>query len=237
MVNSNILLAVHVLIILCGCFIASPYSATLAKHEGWRKLFASSRERMLLGLSLVLLGGFTVSTHTWWFHNKYHEIGGNITCSAFGSFSCQDVLANPDYNTVPIIDIPWGMLGMLAFSLLLFLVLSVRKNHTASWVPLFLNAGYVLSGFGILIALYLFYVELIPLQMTFCQYCSVAHLTDIIAFFMFMRLKKMQSSDEWAPEAAAAALAAREREIRKNDKKRSKGFVKPKRTTSGDAEE
>lgn len=236
MVDSNIMLAGHATIILLGLFVASPYSNRLYKENGWRKIFNSARDKLLTGLTLVLLGGFTVSTHTWWFHNKYHEMGGDIGCSAFGSFSCGDVLANADYNTVPLMGIPWGMVGMLAFALLGFLAISVRKEHTASWVPLYLNAGYVISGFGILIALYLLYIEIVPMEMTFCQYCSLAHIADVIAFVFFLKLKNLQTKDEWAPEVAAAAHAAKAREKRRNERKKGGGFVKPT-SRSGDEEE
>ena len=129
MVDSNLLLAGHVVIILSGIFIAFS-----------NNFLSNQRDRLLAGLTLVILGGFTVSTHTWWFHNKYHELGGDIGCSAFGSFSCGDVLANSDWNTVPILGVPWGLMGMFAFSLLGFLVLSIRKEHNATWdFPLILG--------------------------------------------------------------------------------------------------
>ena len=236
MVDSNVLLAIHASIIVLGIFIATPYSSALYKEGSWRAFFNSPRDRLLNGLSFVLLGGFTVSTHTWWFHNKYHEMGGDIGCSAFGSFSCGDVLANADYNTVPVMGIPWGMVGMLAFAMLGFLVLSVRREHNASWVSNYLNVGYVASGFGILIALYLLYVEIVPLEMTFCQYCSVAHIADVIAFFMFLKLKNMYGTTDWDPEAATAKKAAEDREQKRKDRKKSGGFVKPI-SRSGDEEE
>ena len=216
MVDSNLLLAGHALIILSGIFIAFS-----------NKFFSSQRDRLLAGLSLVLLGGFTVSTHTWWFHNKYHELGGDIGCSAFSSFSCGDVLANSDWNTVPILGIPWGLMGMFAFALLGFLALSIRKEHNAKWVKTYLDIGYVASGFGILIALYLLYVEIVPLEMTFCQYCSVAHLADIIAFVMFMKLRKLQGTDQWDPVASQAALVVKTKDIKRSQRKKNSGFVKP----------
>ena len=223
MVNSNLLLAGHILIILSGVFVAFS-----------NKLLSNQRDRLLAGLSLVLLGGFTVSTHTWWFHNKYHELGGNIGCSAFGSFSCGDVLANSEWNTMPILGIPWGLVGMFAFSLLAFLALSIRKEQNAKWVKTYLDIGYVTSGFGILIALYLLYVEIVPLEMTFCQYCSVAHLADIIAFLMFMKLRKLQGTDQWDPEASLAAKDVKAKDIKRSQHKKSGGFVKP---TARDEEE
>ena len=223
MVNSNLLLAGHVLIILSGVFIA--FSNTF---------LSSQRDRLLAGLSLVLLGGFTVSTHTWWFHNKFHELGGDVGCSAFGSFSCGDVLANSDWNTVPLLGIPWGLMGMFAFALLGFLALSVRKDHNANWVKTYLDIGYVASGFGILIALYLLYVEIIPLEMTFCQYCSVAHLADIIAFVMFMKLRKLQGTDQWDLVASQVAKDVKAKDIKRSQRKKNSGFVKP---TTRDEEE
>jgi len=216
MVDSNLLLAGHVVIILSGIFIAFS-----------NNFLSNQRDRLLAGLTLVILGGFTVSTHTWWFHNKYHELGGDIGCSAFGSFSCGDVLANSDWNTVPLLGVPWGLMGMFAFALLGFLALSVRKEHNAKWVKSYLDVGYVASGFGILIALYLLYVEIIPLEMTFCQYCSVAHLADIIAFVMFMKLRKLQGTDQWDLEASQAATEIKAKNLKKLQRKKNSGFVKP----------
>lgn len=223
MVDSNLLLAGHILIILSGIVIAFS-----------NKFLSNQRDRLLVGLSLVLLGGFTVSTHTWWFHNKYNELGGDIGCSAFGSFSCGDVLANSEWNTVPIIGIPWGLMGMLAFALLAFFALSIRKEHNAKWVKTYLDTGYVVSGFGILIALYLLYVEVVPLEMTFCQFCSVAHLADITAFVMFMKLRKLQKSDQWDLEASQDAKDVKAKDIKRSQRKKSSGFVKP---TARDEEE
>jgi len=236
MFDSNVWLAIHASIIIIGVYIASPFSAAHHKEGSWRALFASRRQRLLTGLSFVILGGFTVSTHTWWFHNKYHEMGGDIGCSAFGAFSCGDVLANSDFNTVPVLGIPWGMVGMLAFAMLGFLAISVRREHNASWAHTYLNVGYVASGFGILIALYLLYVEIVPLKMTFCQYCSLAHIADVIAFVMFLKLKNMYGTEEWDPEAAAASHAAKQREKRRQERKKGGGFVKPT-SRAGDEEE
>ncbi len=216
MVDSNLLLAGHLLIILSGVFIAFS-----------NRFLSSQRDRLLAGLSLVLLGGFTVSTHTWWFHNKYHELGGNIGCSAFGSFSCGDVLANSDWNTVPFLGVPWGLMGMIAFAFLGFLTLSVRKDQNAKWAKTYLDIGYVTSGFGILIALYLLYVEIVPLEMTFCQFCSVAHLADIIAFVIFLKLRKLQGTDQWDPVASQAAKNFKDKGIKKTQRKNNSGFVKP----------
>ena len=236
MVSDNVFLAGHILIILTGVYIASPWSKGLASEEGFGRLFNSTRDRMLTGLLVVILGGFTVSTHTWWYHNKYHEIGGDISCSAFGSFSCGDVLANAEYNTVPVLGMPWGLVGMLAFAALGFLALSVRKEPNAKWASTYIDVGYVLSGFGILIALYLLYVEIVPLKMTFCQFCSVAHIADIIVFVMFLNLRKLNKTDEWDPEGALLAKSEKEKELRKSSKKSGGGFVKPTRR-AGDEEE
>ena len=72
--------------------------------------------------------------------------------------------------------------------------------------------------------------------MTLCQYCTLAHIADVIAFILFLKLKNHQATDEWAPEVAAAALVAKARESRRSNRKKSGGFVKPT-SRSGDEEE
>lgn len=215
--------------ILTGVLIASPFGAklgdSLGADENRLKWMTTIRGRKLGGLLLICIGGFAVSAHTMWFHNKFHELGNQgVGCASFGVFDCASVIANDDYNT--IFGIPWGMVGMLAFTFLSWCALAVQKDPMAKWVELLLKGGTYASGFGILIALYLVYVEIVPLEGVFCQYCSTAHLADLFAFIIFFSLLKMKNEGEWAPDITAASANARDGST-SQQRRAKRGYVKP----------
>ena len=183
-------LILYGIIMLAGVFCATPYS------EKVNPIFSSKRNRFLIGLIIVIISGYLVSSHTFWLHQKYNEMGGSGGCSAFSVFSCQDVISNNNYNSDPIFGIPWGLLGMIAFSLMAVISISIFRNSDAGWVKNWLTAGTVISGFGVLIAIYLIYLEIFKMGV-FCQYCTGAHVADILAFGMFYYLLSMNESESW----------------------------------------
>jgi len=179
------------IVLLFGLYCASPYS------EKMSPVFSSKKNRVLLGLIVVILSGYLISAHTFWLHQKYNEMGGSGGCSAFSVFSCQDVISNNEYNADPLFGIPWGLLGMMAFSLMAVISVSVFRHSDADWVKNWLTAGTAMSGFGVLIAMYLVYVEIFKMGV-FCQYCTGAHIADLVSFGMFYYLMSMHESDSWA---------------------------------------
>ncbi len=233
-------LVLHIGLVSSGMVIASPIGGKIANSigasEDKMRWLSSRRERMLAGLLLVCLGGFTVSSHTLWFHNKFHEMGNSaIGCSAFSVFDCANVIANDDYNSAPLLGIPWGVVGMLAFAMLAWLALSIKKEPSAGWVETHLKAGLGISTIGALIALYLVYVEIFPLEGVFCQYCTVAHIADITSMVIFFKLLNMKNEELWlsAGEKIADSATKSLAEIRAGRKSRG-GYVKP--TSSGEEE-
>jgi len=180
------------IILLTGVLYSSPLGEKINPIKSLNK----KRDRVLIGLILVICSGFLISSHTFWLHQKYNEMGGTGGCSAFSVFSCQDVISNNLYNADPILGIPWGILGMLAFSAMAIIALSIFKEHDAEWVQNWLTLGTVISGFGILIALYLVYLEIFKMGV-FCQYCTGAHIADVAAFALFLYLSRMKESSAW----------------------------------------
>ena len=230
----------HISLVSSGIVIASPIGGRIATLFGSSKdkmkWLSSRRERLLSGLLLVCFGGFTVSSHTLWFHNKFHEMGSSgIGCSAFSVFDCASVIANDEYNTAPLLSAPWGLVGMLAFTMLGWLALSVIKEPTAGWVETHLKTGIGISAIGALVALYLVYVEIFPLEGVFCQYCTVAHVADIASLVIFFKLLNFKNEGIWLTdgEKSSDAKSKNLAGIRTERKLRG-GYVKP--TTSSEEE-
>ena len=233
-------IVLHIILVASGIIIASPLGGKISNAIGAgdnkMKWLSSRRERMLAGLLLVCLGGFTVSSHTLWFHNKFHEMGNSaIGCSAFSVFDCANVIANDDYNSAPLLGIPWGVVGMLAFAMLAWLALSIKKEPSAGWVDTHLKAGVGISTIGALVALYLVYVEIFPLEGVFCQYCTIAHIADIASLVIFFKLLNMKNEGIWLTdgEKSSDEKSKTLTEIRTGSKSRG-GYVKP--TSSGEEE-
>ena len=151
------------------------------------------RRRHMFGLNLVLLAGFFVSLHTLWISNKISE-GGNV-CASTTVFSCDDVIGNSAYNTDPIFGLSWGLIGILTFGLLMFLGNSVSKEPDARWAEQYLRFGKYITGMGIfVIALLISYeVEMGKI----CQFCSTAHLANLIALYGFWKSGKMHEIGAW----------------------------------------
>tara|TARA_Y100000766_G_C18880553_1_gene593203 strand:+ start:1129 stop:1821 length:693 start_codon:yes stop_codon:yes gene_type:complete len=220
--DANTQLYFHWIPIIFGLFLMSPFGEGLGKSMSsrWQSL-ATLRGRTLGGMMAVMFGGFTVSAHTLWIHNKANEIGGGNFCSSDGVWDCSSVIGNPEWNTMPFLGLPWGLLGMLSFALFLWLVISIAKEPTASWVITHLKIGTNLGIIGILMIFYLIYAEYDIGKL--CQYCTTAHVAHVISVFGFFKLASLQSSSEWAAGTAGAVEnSSRERRSRRG------GYVAPK---------
>ena len=88
--NEYAILSFHAAIILFGVILMTPLGEFVGGFlvNKWPST-STKRGRMLAGLMLVCTGGFTVSAHTLWMHNKLSE-GGSV-CSG-SSFSTVTVL-------------------------------------------------------------------------------------------------------------------------------------------------
>ena len=220
--DANTQLYFHWIPILFGLFLMSSFGEGFGKSMSsrWSSL-ATLRGRTLGGMMFVMLGGFTVSAHTLWIHNKANEMGGGNFCSSDGVWDCSSVIGNSDWNTMPVLGLPWGLLGMLAFALFLWLVITIAKEPTASWVLTHLKISTNLGIIGILMIFYLIYAEYDIGKL--CQYCTTAHVAHVISVFGFFKLASMYDTSEWAVGTGSATeKSTRERRSRRV------GYVAPK---------
>ncbi len=208
---ANILLVPHILLILYGAVLFSPLGTKIARlTKNVLKGNRNKQERMINGLLFTILGGFTVSSHTFWIHQRIASQGSSF-CSGSGLFSCGDVIGHETYGYAPIIAVPWGLIGMGVFFVLLYLGLvlkkepmsllesgtrkKVTKSNARSKPELVTMVGLLLTGGGIpVIGLLMYYEAQIE---KLCQYCTVAHLANIIVLVMFVIMFFHLKNDTW----------------------------------------
>ena len=195
--NEYVLLSFHAAIILFGVILMTPLGESIGGFlvSKWPST-STKRGRMLAGLMLVCTGGFTVSAHTLWMHNKLSE--GDSVCSGSSVLNCDGLIGNAEYNTVPYLGQPWGLLGMVAFCVLLWVVIVVAKEPLAFSTPTFLKGGLgaTIAGLPVIGLLVSYEIK----EGLICPFCTTAHIANIIAMVAFFLLLKMYESDEWAPE-------------------------------------
>ena len=209
---ANILLVPHIMLILYGAVLFSPLGKRVAEiTQNIVKGNRSQRERMINGMLFSVLGGFTVSSHTYWIHQRISSQGSSF-CSGSGLFSCGDVIGHETYGYAPIIGIPWGLIGMGVFLVLLYLLLvlknepdslleskkgkkKVTRSEAKSKPELVTMIGLLLTGGGIpVIGLLIYYETQIH---KICQYCSVAHIANVILLVMFIVVFSKLKDDDW----------------------------------------
>jgi uncharacterized membrane protein len=196
--NQNLFLVAYAVPLLFGLALMTRAGDSMAETLAKRNpLMVHARRRHLLGLNLVGLVGFVVSVHTLWISNKISE-GGNV-CSSATVFSCDDVLGNAAYNTDPVFGLSWGLIGMVAFGSLLFISQSVGKEPDALWAEKYLKYGMYMTGAGLgVIALLVSYeIEMGKI----CQFCTMAHISNVIALFGFWRATQLHDKGEWNDNA------------------------------------
>ena len=193
--NSNLILTFYVVPLLFGILFLTPLRTSISSQLV--KKFPSlenQTHQTLFGLTLIILSGFAVSAQTLWISNKISE-GGNF-CSSANVFDCDSVIGNAQYNSVPFLDnIPWGLVGMIAFAILLYFVRTVANDPQAEFVERHIKYGKTMTLMGLGVILLLIYYEIKMGKI--CQYCTTAHVANIAAMFGFIELEKVYATDEW----------------------------------------
>ena len=197
MVDQNIILIGYAVPLLFGLALMTrlgeSFSPTLTSRS---PLYAFPRRRHMLGLNIVAFVGFVVSVQTLWISNKISE-GGNV-CSSATVFSCDDVLGNAQYNVDPIFGISWGLIGMFAFAAVLFITNAVGKEPDAIWAEPYLKYGMFMTGAGILVIALLVSYEVRMGKI--CQFCTMAHIANVVCLFGFWKAGKMHENGSWKDE-------------------------------------
>ena len=203
-------------------------------------LFPDARRRITIGLGLILLGGFTISTHTYVIHLQLAE-GAGTTCQSGAVFSCGDVIGDERWNS--FLTIPWGIIGMVAFSVLGFLLLCTWLEPGAAFVERYLGYGRTLTLVGVVPILWLVIVELFLVEDApqICQYCSTAHAANILAVAGFTQIANLRGSDRWGVRLDAASGGSKQRShagtTESKTKRSAQGYVAPVRRTGLTREE
>ncbi|MCS5525975.1 MAG: vitamin K epoxide reductase family protein [Candidatus Poseidoniaceae archaeon] len=227
--DANQQLMFHWIPIVLGVLLMSPmgksFSQTLSSMFPGME---HQRGRTIGGMILVFLGGFTVSVHTLWIHNKSKELGAGNFCSGDGIWDCSSVIGNDAWNTMPVTNLPWGLVGMMAFCILAWLVISIGKDSTATWVNDHIKYGLILGYGGLVIIAYLAYGEYQIGKL--CQYCTTAHVAHVAGLLGFIHLNSMVDTAEWGSDDSIGEDDAGPRVRRK------RGYVAPT-TTKDDSEE
>ncbi len=193
--SSNALVAVYLIPTLIGLFVVSPWGDKLT--DSLKQRFPSlntARGKLLAGLQLISLAGFAVSTQTLWISSKISE-GGNF-CSSTSTFSCDDLLGNPDFNVDPLFGLSWGLIGMAVFALLLFIVYVLQQDPNHPMAERLISIGVLTTALGILIIGLLVSYEI--KEEKICLYCTTAHIANVSALVGFFRLRRLfEDKSQW----------------------------------------
>ena len=214
----------HLVILALGIAMFTPLGESLALpalRSKWKSL-ETKLGQAFAGMFLICFGGFTVSAHTLWMHNKSQEMGGGSFCQGGSVCDCASVIGNNDWNTVPFLDLPWGLLGMFVFALFMWLIITMAKEPGASWVLNHIKVGTNLGILGLGVILYLMYAEYEIGKI--CQFCTTAHIAHIAATIGFFKLSKMYGTSEWYSGGSAQTVDVAAKERRKRG-----GYVAPKK--------
>ena len=221
----------HWIPIVLGLLMFTPFGDKIAPV--FAKIWPSAishRGKLITGSLLVMLGGFTVSVHTLWIHNKALEFGSGSFCASGGVWDCSSVIGNDQWNVDPFFGLPWGILGMLSFTALMWLILSVARDPNSQCARSHLRIARFIGVSGIFIILYLVYAEFSIGKL--CQYCTTAHLAHVFGLVGSVLLLKAHDEKNWSDESDVIE------DDDNNDRRGKKqGYVAPIQMTPVDYEE
>ena len=195
--NEYVVLSFHGAIILFGVLLLTPIGANLSSvlHSRYPST-TTKRGQLIAGMAFICFGGFTVSAHTLWMHNKLSE--GASVCSGDSILNCDGLIGNVAYNTDPLLGQPWGMIGMVAFTALMWIVIVIGKEPMSSQTPMFIKAGLgaTIAGLPVIALLVSYEIK----EGLICPFCTTAHIANILALIGFILLFRLYESGEWAPD-------------------------------------
>ena len=195
--NEYVVLSFHGAIILFGVLLLTPMGGNLSSvlHSRYPST-TTKRGQLIAGMAFICFGGFTVSAHTLWMHNKLSE--GASVCSGDSILNCDGLIGNIAYNTDPLLGQPWGMIGMVAFTALMWIVIVIGKEPMSSQTPIFIKAGLgaTIAGLPVIALLVSYEIK----EGLICPFCTTAHIANILALIGFILLFRLYESGEWAPD-------------------------------------
>tara|TARA_B110000438_G_scaffold299983_1_gene351313 strand:+ start:6440 stop:7072 length:633 start_codon:yes stop_codon:yes gene_type:complete len=198
-------LAVFLSIMAIGCLIASNQKISQFEEMGQMR-------RRLLGLFVIEMGGLAASAWTLMIHNQM-VTGGSEFCAAEGIVQCGSVIGDPIYSE--FFGVPWGVIGIGAFSVLGWLTLSMFLEMKADWAKSYADYAWWLSipsvpGIAWLVLVELFLVEGAP---HICPYCTSVHIALIACMYILYTIRNERDEGTWEVTAqlSKAELLAKAR--------------------------
>ena len=121
----------------------------------------------LLGIAVagVLISGYLTITHL---------SSVPLVCTVNAVVNCASV-THSAYSVVPGTSIPISVVGVAWFVVLGVLALSIRRRLQLLW-----------TGLGLLVVLYLVYVEIVLLHQV-CEWCTVLHVLIVASLLITIR--------------------------------------------------
>ena len=178
---------------LAGLAIATALAVRAKSREGE----AGTMTMLDSGLTFSVVGLLS-SGWTYAIHNSILDSGDTTMCASEGLVQCGSVIGDPDWNN--LFGIPWGITGLLSFSLLFFLFLSLRMDMHAKWAESFTTYSLLAGLAGVPFVIFLVFVELTQVEGAphICPYCTIAHLS-LIGFLVVAHLVRgRKQSGMWA---------------------------------------
>ncbi len=178
---------------LAGLAIATALAVRAKSREG--EVGTISMLDSGLAFSFV---GLLSSGWTYAIHNSILDSGDTTMCASEGLLQCGSVIGDPDWNN--LFGIPWGITGLLSFSLLFFLFLSLRMDMHAKWADSFTTYSLLAGLAGVPFVAFLVFVELTQVEGAphICPFCTIAHLSLIGFLVVAYLVRERKQSGMWA---------------------------------------
>ena len=185
-------LDVPMMVFVAGLAIGSVFALQARSKDG-----EDGTKAMLdSGLAFSVVGLMS-SGWTYAIHNSILDSGETTMCASEGLVQCGSVIGDPRWNN--LYGIPWGVTGLLSFSLLFFLFLSLRMDMHAKWAESFTTYSFLAGLAGLPFVAFLVFVELTQVDGAphICPFCTVAHLSLIGFLVTAYLLRGRRESSNW----------------------------------------
>ena len=189
---------VDTMLLIIGAVLALGIVPCLPQSESFFSGYGlTNNRRNLLGLCVFTFGGMLASVWTIIIKNDLEATGATQSCTSAG---CSALIGDYNWNTMPIIGIDWGLMGLIAFTGLGFIALSVFLDESNSgWAHSWINLGTIISGAGLVPVAWLVSVELFLHEdaVIICPFCTLAHIAAVLTFVLFFILRKKYDDGSW----------------------------------------
>ena len=181
------------MVFIAGLAIGSILALQARSKEGEE----GTRATLDSGLAFSVVGLMS-SGWTYAIHNSLLDSGESSMCASEGLVQCGSVIGAPRWNN--LFGIPWGVTGLLSFSLLFFLFLSLRMHMHSKWAESFTTYSLLAGLAGLPFVAFLVFVELTQVEGAphICPFCTVAHLSLIGFLVVAHALRGRKQSGMWA---------------------------------------